>query len=185
MKIDHFLKTVTAQIKSNEAKEYVKAELTQHIQKSKQSWIQKGYSELEAEEKAVQEMGSPITLGKSLNKLHKPKIDWLLISLLCATLLLGFLPIMALNQESYLAFFNLSKMLQNKVIAIIIGYILAISMMFIDYRKLKRFGYLFYTIGAVLLIVLQLYSNEMINGEQMISFGIIEIQIWMAIPFFY
>lgn len=104
MNISHFLETVTNEIKSKEAKQYVKVELSQHIQKSKQSWVQRGYSEIEAEEKAVKEMGSPITLGKSLNKLHRPKVDWLLISLLIVTLLLSFLPIMALNQERYLDF---------------------------------------------------------------------------------
>ncbi|MFP3916606.1 FtsW/RodA/SpoVE family cell cycle protein [Lysinibacillus telephonicus] len=186
MNISHFLETVTNEIKSKEAKQYVKVELSQHIQKSKQSWVQRGYSEIEAEEKAVKEMGSPITLGKSLNKLHRPKVDWLLISLLIVTLLLSFLPIMALNQERYLDFFNLnfSTMIQNKVIFIIIGLIVAIGIMYFDYRKLKRFGYLFYAAGVGLIIFLQLFTNSIVNGEQMISLGGIDIQVWMAIPLF-
>lgn len=186
MNISHFLETVTNEIKSKEAKEYVKIELSQHIQKSKQSWVQRGYSEIEAEEKAVKEMGSPITLGKSLNKLHKPKVDWLLISLLIVTLLLSFLPIMALKQERYLEFFNLnfSTMLQNKVIFIIIGLIVAIGSMYFDYRKLKRFGYLFYAAGVGIIIFLQLFTNRIVNGELMISLGGIDIQAWMAIPLF-
>ncbi|KGR75646.1 FtsW/RodA/SpoVE family cell cycle protein [Ureibacillus sinduriensis] len=186
MKISHFLETVITQIRSREAKEYVKTELSQHIQKSKQSWLERGYSELQAEEKAVREMGSPLTLGKSLNKLHKPKIDWLLVSLLSVTLLLSFLPIIALNLEQYLetANLNMTTMLQNKVISIIIGFLLAIVIMFIDYRKLKRMGYLFYAAGAGLIYVLTVFSNKVVNGELMISFGIFDVQVWMAIPLF-
>ncbi|MDN4495247.1 FtsW/RodA/SpoVE family cell cycle protein [Ureibacillus aquaedulcis] len=184
MKISNFLETVTNQIQSKEAKDYVKLELSQHIKKSKQSWVQRGYSEIEAEEKAVKEMGSPLSLGKSLNKLHRPKIDWILVSLLSVTWLLSFLPILAVNLEQYLesSNFNISTMLQNKVITLIIGFILAIGIMFIDYRKLKRLGYLFYAAGAGLILVLSLFSNQVRNGELMISLGTFEVQVWMAIP---
>ena len=186
MKISHFIDTVTSQIQSREAKEYVKAELSQHVQQSKQSWVQRGYSEIEAEEKAVREMGSPISLGKSLNKLHKPKVDWLLISLLAGILLLSFLPIMAVNQGKYLEFFNLNliTMIRNKVIFIIMGFLFVICMMYIDYRILKRFGYLFYAAGAGLIISLCKFSNKLIEGESMIEIGAFDIQSWMAIPLF-
>lgn len=186
MKISHFLETVTNQIHSKEAKEYVKAELCQHVQQSKQSWMQRGFSEIEAEEKAVREMGSPMSLGKSLNKLHKPKVDWLLVSLLTVISLLSFLPIMAINQGKYLEFYSLdlTSMIQNKMIFIVMGLLLVVCMMYIDYRKLKRFGYLFYTAGAGLIISLCIFSNKMIDGESMIEIGAFDIQIWMAIPLF-
>nr|WP_285842543.1 FtsW/RodA/SpoVE family cell cycle protein [Ureibacillus chungkukjangi] len=170
---------------SKEAKEYVKSELSQHMQQSKQSWVKRGYSEVEAEKKAVKEMGSPLTLGKSLNKLHKPKIDWMLVILLSVTLLLSFLPILALDKGMYLEItnFTLPTMLQNKTISIIIGFSIAIGFMFIDYRKLKRYGYLFYGVGVGLLIAISQFANKIINGESIISLGIIDVQAWVAIPF--
>ncbi|HWK22708.1 MAG TPA: FtsW/RodA/SpoVE family cell cycle protein [Ureibacillus sp.] len=185
MKINRFLQTVTSHIYSKEAKEYVKIELNHHLQMSKQSWVKRGYSDVEAEEKAVQEMGSPISLGKSLNKLHKPRVDWLLISLFSLLLLLSFLPIFALNHKQFLDSinFSLSTMIINKVIFIIIGALIAIGMMFVDYRKLKRWGYLFYSAGVGLIMILQYFPNQIQNGEPMIAIGGFEIQIWMAIPF--
>lgn len=53
-------------------------------------WVEKGLSEEVAEDKAVEQMGSPIKLGQELNKLHKPKVDWFLIGLLVAAMGLGF-----------------------------------------------------------------------------------------------
>ena len=184
MKINQFLETVTNQIRSKEAKTYVKDELTQHILKSKQVWLQKGCRESDAEEKAVQELGSPLTLGQSLNQLHKPKVDWLLISLLVITLLLSFLPIFALTQVQYTGFFDLQTMIQNKVIFTVVGLLVAIGMMNVDYRKLQKFGYLFYAAGIGLILMLHFFSNTQVNGEVMLSIGPLNLQIWMAVPLF-
>ena len=51
-------------------------ELDFHLKQTKDMWIGKGLSEEVAEDKAVEQMGSPIKLGQELNKLHKPKVDW-------------------------------------------------------------------------------------------------------------
>ena len=80
MAINQFLDAVTSQIRSKEAKSYVNAEISQHVANAKKAWMKKGFNESEAEAKAVQEMGSPVILGQSLNQLHKPKIDWLLVT---------------------------------------------------------------------------------------------------------
>ncbi|OZM58393.1 hypothetical protein CIB95_02150 [Lottiidibacillus patelloidae] len=71
--IDSYLTEVSNQIKSKKAKKMVEAELRYHIDQKKQYWIQYGLDEREAEEKAVQEMGSPFTVGNEFNKLHSPK----------------------------------------------------------------------------------------------------------------
>ena len=65
-------------------------ELDFHLKQTKDMWIGKGLSEEVAEDKAVEQMGSPIKLGQELNKLHKPKVDWFLIGLLVAAMGLGF-----------------------------------------------------------------------------------------------
>ncbi len=83
-------------------------------------WMDKGLSEEVAEDKAVEQMGSPIKLGQELNKLHKPKVDWFLIGLLVAAMGLGFLPVIALGH---------ADLLMNKVIFVILGVTTAIGMM--------------------------------------------------------
>lgn len=87
---EHFLQEVTNHIKSKEAKDLVAAELDFHLKQTKNMWIGKGLSEEIAENKAVEQMGSPSKLGQELNKLHKPKVDWFLLILLVAAMGLGF-----------------------------------------------------------------------------------------------
>uniref|UniRef100_UPI002896F108 FtsW/RodA/SpoVE family cell cycle protein n=1 Tax=Bacillus luti TaxID=2026191 RepID=UPI002896F108 len=173
---EQFLKEVTNHIKSKEAKDLVATELDFHLKQTKNMWMDKGLSEEIAEDKAVEQMGSPVKLGQELNKLHKPKVDWFLISLLVIAMGLGFLPIVALGHTN--------DLLMNKVVFVILGVVTALGMMLIDYRKLERMGWVFYTIGVLILLMIRSFSNASMNGEPLINIGPIAMECLMAVPFF-
>ncbi|KXY06142.1 FtsW/RodA/SpoVE family cell cycle protein [Bacillus wiedmannii] len=173
---ERFVSEVTNHIKSKEAKSFVATELDFHLKQAKNTWIEKGLSEEVAENKAVEQMGSPIKLGQELNKLHKPKVDWFLLILLVAAMGLGFLPVIT---------FGHADLFMNKVIFVILGVVTAIGMMLLDYRRLERMGWLFYTIGVVVLLVLYCFPNASILGEPIIKAGPIAIDRLMAVPFFF
>ncbi|MGG0218226.1 FtsW/RodA/SpoVE family cell cycle protein [Bacillus mycoides] len=174
---ERFLSEVTNHIKSKEAKSFVATELDFHLKQAKNTWIEKGLSEEVAENKAVEQMGSPIKLGQELNKLHKPKVDWFLIILLVAAMGLGFLPLVALG--------HMNDLLMNKVIFVILGIVTAIGMMLFDYRKLERLGWLFYTIGVLILLMIKCFPTGYVIGEAIIKIGPIKIDCLMTIPFFF
>ena len=174
---ERFLTEVTNHIKSKEAKDLVATELNFHLKQAKNMWMDKGLSEEVAEDKAVEQMGSPVKLGQELNKLHKPKVDWFLIGLLVAAMGLGFLPV--------LVFEYTNDVMINKVIFVILGVVTAIGMMLLDYRKLERMGWLFYVIGVVVLLILYCFPNASMIGEPLIQIGPIAIDCLMAVPFFF
>lgn len=174
---ERFLTEVMNHIKSKEAKDLVATELNFHLKQAKNMWMDKGLSEEVAEDKAVEQMGSPSKLGRELNKLHKPKVDWFLIGLLVAAMGLGFLPV--------LVFEYTNDVMINKVIFVILGVLTAIGMMLLDYRKLERMGWLFYVIGVVVLLILYCFPNASMIGEPLIQIGPIAIDCLMAVPFFF
>lgn len=174
---ERFVSEVTNHIKSKEAKSFVATELDFHLKQAKNTWIEKGLSEEVAENKAVEQMGSPIKLGQELNKLHKPKVDWFLLILLVAAMGLGFLPIIALGHTN--------DLLMNKVIFVILGIVTAIGMMLLDYRKLERIGWLFYTIGILILLAIKCFPTISVSGEALIKIGPLTIDCLMTIPFFF
>ncbi|WP_439875258.1 FtsW/RodA/SpoVE family cell cycle protein [Bacillus mycoides] len=174
---ERFLKEVTNHIKSKEAKDLVATELDFHLKQAKNMWIEKGLSEEVAEDKAVEQMGSPIKLGQELNKLHKPKVDWFLIGLLVAAMGLGFLPV--------LAFGYMNDFLMNKVLSVVLGIATVVVMMLLDYRKLERLGWLFYTIGVLILLILNCFPSVRVAGEPLIKIGPVAISRLMAVPFFF
>ncbi len=182
MNSNDFLQIVLGYIQSKEAKQSVRLELTQHLQKAKAAWLAKGYSELEAEAKAVAELGNPMTLGKSLKRLYKPKIDWLLWTLFAAVLLLGFLPLLTL-EESQFTPQMIESLFHEKVVQAMLSIVLAIIIMFIDFRQWARFGYLFYGLGVGFLIFLFLFTNQAINGEIYFELFGMMFHAWYALPF--
>lgn len=174
---ERFLTEVTNHIKSKEAKDLVATELNFHLKQAKNMWMDKGLSEEVAEDKAVEQMGSPVKLGQELNKLHKPKVDWFLIGLLVAAMGLGFLPV--------IAFGYMNDLLMDKVIFVVLGIATALGMMLINYRKLERLEWLFYTIGVLILLMLYCFPNAGMLGEPIIKVGPIAIDRLMAVPFFF
>ncbi|MEK4500268.1 FtsW/RodA/SpoVE family cell cycle protein [Bacillus sp. FSL R12-0069] len=173
---ERFLKEVTNHIKSKEAKDLVVTELDFHLKQTKNIWIGKGLSEAVAEDKAVEQMGNPVKLGEELNKLYKPKVDWFLIGLLVAAMGLGFLPVIT---------FGHADLLMNKVIFVILGVVTAVGIMLLDYRKLERLGWLFYTIGVLILLMIKCFPTDYVIGEAIIKIGPIKIDCLMTIPFFF
>ncbi|MFQ6391602.1 FtsW/RodA/SpoVE family cell cycle protein [Priestia aryabhattai] len=174
-----FLDQVKSQIKSKEAQEFVSIELHQHLNEVKNYWLQKGISADEAEEKAVSQMGNPINIGRKLNHIHRPKIDWMTLILFMSALLLGFLPLLS---QGYMDSNHFST---YKVAFVILGIVLAFVMMFIDYRKFANKGWLFYLLGSLLLLMMYYFSNTISEGVPMLRIGPITIESLMAIPFFF
>ncbi|WP_442600350.1 FtsW/RodA/SpoVE family cell cycle protein [Neobacillus sp. D3-1R] len=176
-----FLNEVTQQIKSKEAKKFVADELKHHINEAQKTWTEKGLTDLEAEAKSIEQMGSPTKLGIQMNKLHRPKVDWWMVTLLGVVLLLGFLPLVALDQNGYL---GTPIFMQNKVIIVILGALVAVGIMFIDYRKWQKRGWVFYGIGVSILLAIRFLPNQIINGIPRIDIGPLTIENLMAVPFF-
>ncbi|GAB1765307.1 FtsW/RodA/SpoVE family cell cycle protein [Priestia megaterium] len=174
-----FLEQVQSQIKSKEAKAFVSVELHHHLNEVKNYWLQKGISDDQAEEKAVTQMGNPISIGQNLNRIHRPKVDWVTLSLFAAALLLGFLPL--LSQDGMVD----NHFSTYKVVFVILGAMLALVMMFIDYRKLANKGWLFYLLGTLLLLFLTKNFNTFTEGQSVFKVGPLKIEGLMAIPFFF
>ena len=84
-----------------------------------------------------------------------------------------------------IAFGYMNDLLMDKVIAVVLGIATALGMMLIDYRKLERLGWLFYTIGVLILLMIYCFPNASILGEPIIKVGPIAIDRLMSVPFFF
>ncbi|MFS0727823.1 permease prefix domain 1-containing protein [Paenibacillus sp. 1P07SE] len=80
---DDFLQTVCVQIRAKTAHRQVRRELEGHIQDVIEELTSEGMSPEEAERIAVERMGDPRDIGRQLNQVHKPVIEWGMIGLAC------------------------------------------------------------------------------------------------------
>ncbi|MCM3619770.1 FtsW/RodA/SpoVE family cell cycle protein [Sutcliffiella horikoshii] len=149
----HYLQSVTQWISSKEAKDLVEKELQYHIQKKIKELEEKGFTKQDAERKAIDEMGNPVTVGKRFNQLYKPMFDWVTIGVFLILLLAGYLLLFLLEDSG----FHLSWL--NKSISIGIGMIVAVFIMFSNYRVWEKYK-MPLLIGAVSFLLFFVLHNK-------------------------
>ena len=172
-----FLNTVCEQLKYKPARKPISEELENHIEDIKNDNLCKGYSEKEAEENAVEQMGDAKQIGKKLNKIHKPKLDWVI--LIFIAILLGFRIILAFKSwieciNLYGYPFRIADFLSTEyhlIKYLIIGIILGVIVYFFDYRKTKKWSNIIYFIATMLLIF------QWINWYFNIDFEILKLPL--------
>lgn len=140
MNAKEFLNNVSKEIKYKPANKPITEELESHIEEAKKDYLCKGYSANEAEEMAVEQMGNAKKIGKELNKIHRPKLDWVLIGLII--ILFSFR--ISLSVNSTTNYINVKYL--------IVGLICGTIIYFFDYRKTKNYSNLIYFTASMILI---------------------------------
>ena len=181
MQIKEFLNAVCEQIKYKPIRNSISEELENHIEESKENYIEEGMQEEEAEEKAIAQMGNAEEIGKKLNKIHKPKLDWKLLIILIVLLGFGFL--VAFTRETKIVSYKFD-FIARYISSAIVGGTLSIFIYFIDYTKIKKYSNIFYII-ATLFMVYSLLFGIKINGLSYIYFSLITFSpVIIAMPLY-
>ena len=185
MQIKEFLDNVCNQIKYKPIRENIAEELKNHIEETKENYIQEGLQEKKAEEKAINEMGDAEEIGKSLNKIHRPKFDWklvlIIIVLLCFGGLVSFIRTYSVDEK---IFGTEGQSIIKFITFSIIGIIIGTGIYFIDYLKLAKYSNVLYIL-ATLSILSSLCRGTVINGIPHLCIGtIIFSSAVIAVPLY-
>lgn len=162
MDTKEFINEVCKEIQYEPVRKGISEELTSHIQDLKEEYLNKGINEQEAEQKAVSQMGIAEEIGKKLNKIHKPKLEWKLLLLIIA--LMGFGVFVAIIKQSTMNSNNLGRI----IVYMVFGIILSIGVYFYDYSKLKKYSLILYIIATILMLFPN-FNGIMLNGVYYIS----------------
>ncbi|MGE7915599.1 FtsW/RodA/SpoVE family cell cycle protein [Lysinibacillus xylanilyticus] len=174
--IKDYIQHIKGHIRNKEAHDSVEKELTYHLAKSKQAWQENGYNETDAEQQAVLEMGNATNLGISLNQIHQPKIDWLLVIPFVLAAMCSFLLLLP-------AELSLRDFIIRNIVIVVGGIAVAMFLMRFDFRKLERYSTHMYILACLLFLIV-LNGNAAINGVIFFKAGPLEIQGWMTLPLF-
>ena len=179
MDIKNFLDKVCGEIKYRPVRKGICEELKSHIQEIEEEYTNKGIPENEAEEKAVLQMGAPEEIGRKLNKIHKPKLDWKLLLLM--VILMGFGVFVAILKQQNMN----DNYIGSTIIYMIIGTILSIGIYFFDYKLLKKYSTTIYIIASILMILPIIQFGFIPRGVYNIRlFGIIISPSTIALPLY-
>ena len=166
MDIKAYLSNVCKEIKYEPAKKSISEELELHMKEIKEEYINDGIDEITAEEKAVNQMGSAEEIGKSLNKIHRPQLDWKLLILIA--ILIGFSLFVSIlkgatGNDTYIA---------KSITYMIIGFAISIIIYLFDYRKIKKYSFLIYLFATIILLLSLGDYGTTIRGIPCIDFYI-------------
>lgn len=147
MNTDEFLNNVCNEIKYKPVTASIKEELQTHIEDIKQDKINLGYNDEEAEKLAVDEMGNPKEIGKKLNKIHKPKLEWKILLLASILVLIKIF----FNFKQYIGKYS-SWSMSKDIFFIIIGLILGVAIYFFNYTKAKKISNFIFVVATGIII---------------------------------
>ncbi|EAE7073845.1 FtsW/RodA/SpoVE family cell cycle protein [Listeria monocytogenes] len=162
---EEYLGKVISKVKSKQAHSMIKKELSNHLEELSDSFQRRGLSIEDADKKAMQEMGDPSAVGKNMNQLHKPRMDWLLIALFILLAGIGFLPLMS-DVVSPNSFF-----IKKQIVWLALAILALIGFLFFDYRKLKNLWMYFYAAALILFFISFFVGTRLIGGGIWLSFG--------------
>ncbi|HBZ6320617.1 TPA: FtsW/RodA/SpoVE family cell cycle protein [Listeria monocytogenes] len=162
---EEYLGKVIAKVKSKQAHSMIKKELSSHLEELSDSFQRRGLSIEDADKKAMQEMGDPSAVGKNMNQLHKPRMDWLLIALFILLAGIGFLPLMS-DVVSPNYFF-----IKKQIVWLALAILALIGFLFFDYRKLKNLWMYFYAAALILFFTPFLVGISLTGGGRWVSLG--------------
>ncbi|MBC1985842.1 FtsW/RodA/SpoVE family cell cycle protein [Listeria sp. FSL L7-0478] len=162
-KFEAYLSKVISKVKSKQAHSMIKKELSHHLEELSHSFQKRGLSIEDADKKAMQEMGDPSTVGRNMNQLHKPRMDWFLIALFILLAGISFLPLMGDVVASN------SSFMKKQIVWLAIAVLALIGFLFFDYRKLKNLWMYFYAAALILFFTPFLVGFSLTGGGRWMS----------------
>ena len=180
MQINKFLNSVCEQIKYKPIRNTIAEELKDHIEDKKEELIEMEQNEEEAEKNAVEQMGDAEIIGKELNKVHRPRLDWKLLIILVVLLIFGFVISYIITENEHTEMMQYMKEGVSEYITtnymikyscfVAIGFGIGIIIYFCDYKKIKNKSLILYIIATAVIILAFLFGIS-VNGINFLRIG--------------
>lgn len=166
MQIKEFLEHVCEQIKYQPIRAEIAQEMESHLKESKEQLIAEGLTEEKAEQEAISQMGNAEEIGKKLNKIHSPKLDWKLLLLTLILIIFGALVTFTrsncVDEKGALPYYS---PMPQYIFTLAVGAVLSIGIYFFDYRKILKMPKILYGVATCLILFAMLFGYQ-INGNK-------------------
>ena len=134
--MEEYIQVLLEQIRCKKAQPYIREEICGHLEEQIEDNMAVGMSRVDAEKAAVEDMGSPVEVGIALDRIHRPKMNWVLISLMAVIALAGII----LHELMWRQMGLLASGSREFVKHTIIGFALMLVVYRIDYSVIARFS---------------------------------------------
>ena len=128
MKMEEYLNKVTEQMRCKKARASVAGELENHILDQMEAYKQEGLEEEEALDKAIIQMGDPVEVGVSFDRIHRPQISWSMLILVGVISIFSIIlqVILRSGMTEYVG-----HMAERQILFILVGYLLMLLVYYV------------------------------------------------------
>ncbi len=163
-KIERYCTILCEQIRWKKARGVVEQEIKCHLLDQRDAYMLDGDDESIATDKAIVQMGDPVSIGEDLDKTHKPKPQWTLL------ILTGVLIFLGIMFNSYVRSPNASVSLGFRSPLYILSFVILISCYFIDFTFLGKNAKKIYAVLLVLTFISIVFSID-VNAKKYLNFN--------------
>lgn len=161
MKLEEYLTVVSQQIRCAKIRQSVTDELRDHILDQAEAYEEMGAFPEEALERAVREMGDPIDTGVSLDRIHRPRMNW---GIVCMIALISIFSV------GMFYFAGVNDLVQfswhRQTFFVLLGIFLMFCVYRLDYSTLGKFGWKPAVLFLALLVFGWIFSSRAIYGAR-------------------
>ena len=164
---EEYLDTLLEQIRCKKAHPFIEEEIRGHMEEQIDDNISSGMTREEAEKAAIADMGSPVEAGISLDRIHRPKMEWSMIILMAVISLVGIaIHYMVVNKMLISSYYSegnaaITAGSANFAKYTIIGFIVMLVICHIDYTGIAKYARV---IAYAFLVTMFLLSPAVFDG---------------------
>lgn len=155
--IQKYCSDVCDQIRWKKAKPVIAAEIENHLCDQRDAYISSGYDDMTAAEKAVLQMGDPVSLGQQLDKTHKPSPQKPMIVLTGIFMLAGI-------SANYFIAHSANSLDTFQILPYILAFGLFMICYYLDFTILGKHARKLYYL-VFLIAVIQIMTGSSVNGR--------------------
>lgn len=144
MEFEEYMNSLTEQIHDKRAKRLVAQEIQNHIEEQAEAYEADGMTHLAAMQEAVRQMGNPVETGIELNKIHKPKMPWLMLGLVLLMMVAAIIMQGVIFAEGAAVYENGGSLFGRTLLYNAVGFAVILLLLYVDYNFIGKYAYQLY-----------------------------------------
>lgn len=146
MEYEEYMASLMEQIHDKRAKQLVAKEIRNHIEEQAESYETEGMDHVGAIKEAVRQMGNPVDTGMELNKIHKPRMPWVMLGLVVLLMIAGIVMQAVVFAEGATSRWNLNwdSLLPKTIVYNLVGFAVILLLLYVDYNFIAKYAYRLY-----------------------------------------
>lgn len=182
--MEEFLDNLLSQIRCKKARPFISDEIKLHIEEQISENINSGMNREEAEREAIKDMGDPIEVGISLDRIHKPQVAWRMLGVIALISILGI--ILQFSISLQIEKFDIAT--NNGSSGFAISVLLGLAVMFIlylmDYTTIGKYAKVIGGLMIIATLYTSLFGSTIAGRIFYIGLGPLRVQLTAFMMFY-